>query len=32
MKKIIWYTFVAILVIIAIVGDVQMVNNLNNFQ
>lgn len=28
MKNIIWYTFVAILVIIAIVGDIQMANNL----
>ena len=32
MKKIIWYIFVTILVIIAIVGDVQMVNNLNIIQ
>lgn len=32
MKKIIWYTFVAILVIIAIICDVQMVNDLNIIQ
>ncbi len=29
MKKIIWYIFVAILVITAVVGDIYMVNSSN---